>query len=126
MISNEVGDNMLEEDRCTVDESRGILPFNGPYLPVNSQSDRKCLGKSICDVGNKVKCWAPFHCSDEGCEANYEWANCNNQDCVKLVYPRIELEYVTHNSQTLRTAGIAVVSIGSIVMFITCIRIFMF
>jgi hypothetical protein len=78
--NNLLCDSKGEKDRCTVG-----VDSNQPYA-----THFACQG--LCETGETVDCWKPsVACGSSNCD-KYDWANCGNKECMKLVDPKIELQ----------------------------------
>jgi hypothetical protein len=102
---NEVS-GYYQGDRCTEDAGNMVEPYEGfisdgvPFV---------CEGE--CEVGEVVDCWESSSVDNYNQES---WANCGNEECIKLVDPSIEHTDAVEKAQTISSFGRSLLSFGAL------------
>jgi hypothetical protein len=106
---NEI-DGYDQGDRCTEDRGNNVEPYKGfisdgvPFV---------CEGE--CEVGKAVDCWESSSLDKYNQES---WANCGNEECIKLVDPSIEHTDAIEKAETVSTFGRTLLSFGALLAVI--------
>jgi len=103
-------------DRCTVNQD--TIEYQG-YVAGTSSSPFVCYG--ICENGTRVDCWKPITTRT----GDYEnWADCGNDECLKLVNPKYELEAAQEGAEVQAMLGYFLIGLGVAVSIFTIIAWF--
>lgn len=113
---NEI-DGSGQGDRCTEDRENGIYGYEG-YI--SDGVPFVCVGE--CEVGTMVECW---ELSDAQGYNQESWANCGNEECIKLVDPSIEHTDAVEEAETMSTFGEMLLTVGAILAVVPGLTYFL-
>ena len=127
------GDDDRPADQCAVpgrtgrnEPYIGHLPDNGAAMAYRCPGGPETCGegglapfvcRGECRVGQMVDCWMPRESESclghqDGCRGYHDWAECGNQDCLKLVDPAYEHETARGEAEGVVFVGIFLVLIA--------------